>query len=127
MAVLSRFIYSLSESEELRWVLLPRRRSGFQRVSSMAPGWVFLRASSLQNSSTRPFSVMLRLKADAFLWCGASVLSLCFDSVWRQSRFFQLRVLFLLFSKTSSEVVALGCSRWSSLWHAWICSHPSIT
>ena len=27
MAVLSRFIYSLSESGELRWVLLPRRRS----------------------------------------------------------------------------------------------------
>ena len=53
-----------------------------------------LGASSPQSSSARPSSVLTRMKADAFVWSCASVLSCCSVSVWRQRWFFQLRVLF---------------------------------
>ncbi|KAF3554126.1 hypothetical protein F2Q69_00017095 [Brassica cretica] len=84
MAVLSRFVSSLSGSGELRWILLPRRRSlspctqagdgtglfwsvfvqlGFSKGVVYDSWMVSLRASSPQSSSARPFSVLLRLKA----------------------------------------------------------------
>ena len=102
------------EAGELRWVLLPRRRplssstqagdgSWFRLVRDSAvrgsKGVVYgiwmvpLGASSLPSSSARPSSVVLCLKADAFVWSCASVLSRCFVSIWRWRWFFQLRVL----------------------------------
>ena len=145
MAVLSHFGSSLSGSGELRWILLPRRRSlspctqagdgtglfwsvfvqlGFSKGVVYDSWMVSLRASSPQSSSARPFSILLHLKAMFLLeWCLCSVKM--FFSVWHQSGF-QLRVLLLRFSKTSSDVAALSCSRWSSLRHTWICSHPII-
>lgn len=99
---------------ELRWVLLPRRRplssstqagdgTWFRLVRDSAvrgsKGVVYgiwmvpLGASSLPSSSARPSSVVLCLKADAFVWSCASVLSRCFVSILRWRWFFQLRVL----------------------------------
>ncbi|KAL0676202.1 hypothetical protein Bca4012_004183 [Brassica carinata] len=52
-----------------------------------------LGAPSLPSSSARPSSVVLCLKADAFVWSVAFVLSRCSVSIWRWRWFFQLRVL----------------------------------
>ncbi|KAF3569005.1 hypothetical protein DY000_02013244 [Brassica cretica] len=84
---------------------------GFSKGVVYDSWMVSLRASSPQSSSARSFSILLHLKAMFLVeWCLCSVKM--FFSVWHQSGF-QLRVLLLRFSKTSSDVAALSCSRWS--------------
>ena len=64
-------------------------------------------------------------------WCFRLELCLCSFSLlclWLAPEmvYFSLECCLHRFSKASGVVAALGCSRWSPMWHAWLCSHPSI-
>ena len=144
MVVLSRFISSMSGSGEVRWILLPRRRSlspcthagdgtGLFRVFALRVFkgchlWLLDGLSPCVLCSKLLYSAFLRFALfEGDVSCGVVPLFcqdvlLCVAPEW----VFQLRVLLLRFSMTSSGVAALGCSRLSSLRHTWICSHPSI-